>query len=267
VKTPIVSLMIHRRRHQRSLLVEDLLVSILTKIVMMNRANVNALNTAGPDLVLQSLEQSEDEDEDDLTPLEYARQQCLSRDHLSDTIAFSHLNALQEGLGDNALDDSHLPQLDLGPATQLGERLTLTREAARLLQDVNQDSTSNMVESLVLSSLDVQKTRSLHVELPLLKSDHGSDCKQFALWEGFEVKLQDIKLPLERIEESDGEGLSFPRRYTDLGSKMIEDIKIEKLGVSRDAVSFLQEAIKVCWTRNDEEMFWAKEQKYKRVCR
>jgi hypothetical protein len=232
----------------------------------MDYANADALNKAVRDSVLTP-EQSENEDEDDLTPLEYARQQCLSRDHLADTIAFDHLNALQSDLDDNILDDSHLTQLDFGPAPRVKERLSLSQEAAKLLQDISRDETNSMVESLVLSSLDVQRTKALHIELPLLRSDHNSDCKRFALWDGFEVKLHDIKLPLEKIEESDGEGLSFPRRYLDLGSKTIEDLKSEKLSVSRDAMSFLQDAIKARWTREDEEMFWAKEQKYRKVRR
>jgi hypothetical protein len=232
----------------------------------MNRANVDALTKAVPDSAPRP-EQSEDEDEDDLTPLQYARQQCLSRDHLADTIVFDHLRALQAALDDNVFDDSHLPQLDFGPAPHLKERLSLSQDAAKLLQDISRDETNSMIESLVLSGLDVQRARVLHVELPLLRSDHKSDCKRFALWEGFEVKLHDIKLPLELIEESDGEGLSFPSRYLDLGSKTLEDLKMEKLSVSRVAMSFLQDAIKVCWTREDEEVIWAREQRHKKVCR
>ncbi|EHK98458.1 hypothetical protein M7I_5759 [Glarea lozoyensis 74030] len=144
------------------------------------------------------MEQSEDEDEDedDLTPLEYARQQGLSRNYLTDT--------------------------------------------------------------------NVQRVRKLRIELPLLKSHLETDLRKFARRDGFEIDLKDIKLPLELVDESAGEGMTFPDRHHELGSKIIEDLKMEKLAVSREAISFLQRAIQSSWTREDEDELWRDLEKIER---
>lgn len=223
------------------------------------------MDGAFPDLIA-SVEQSEDEDEDEdnLTPLEYARQQGLSRNYLENTAAYDHIDALQAKVDAQSADDSHLPQLQFGPGPRLEERLTLTREAARLLQDVNKEDADYAFDSLLLSSLDVRKARSLRVELPLLRSHHEADLKCFAQRECFETKLKDIKLPLESVEETAGEGLTLPGRYLVLGSNLIEDVKAEKLAVSREAIALLQQVVQCPWSRSDEESLWVQQQRYER---
>jgi len=70
------------------------------------------------------------------------------------------------------------------------------------------------------------KTRGIikraKLELPLIKTDHEMDCKNFARRDDFEIKLCDIKLPLEMVDEENNEGLAWPSRFASLEQKSWE---------------------------------------------
>jgi len=218
-------------------------------------------NTSTP-LVNKSLES--DEEDDDLTPLEYARLHGLSRDHLSDSSAFTHIEALQADIWEDVLDD-FLPQFNFGAEPRLDERLTLSKEAARLLQAVAHQETRETIDALILPILGSSEVSDARVELPLLKTDHETDCKHFAQWDGFEIKLKDVKFPVEAVDDEKNEGIKFPSAYWHLGDKIMEELKKEKLEVSRNTMVFLKEALMNVWTKADDEALWQAEMKYKRV--
>ena len=205
-----------------------------------------------------------DEEDDDLTPLQYARLHGLSRNHLSDTFAFTHIEALQAGILEGITDDS-LPQFDLGVEPRLDERFTLSKEAARLLQAVAHQDTQGTIDALVLPMLGSSEVKITRVELPLLKTDHETDCKQFAQWDGFEIKLKDVKFPLEVVDDEKNEGVKFPSAYWHLGDGFMEELKKEKLEVSKNTMVFLKEALTNVWTKEDDEELCQAEMKYKRV--
>ncbi|TVY68758.1 Nucleoporin [Lachnellula suecica] len=204
-----------------------------------------------------------EEDENDLTPLEYARSHGLSRNYLAETLPFDHIKALQDGIREYVSDEL-LPQFDFGVEPRLDERFSLSKDAARFLQDVAHQDSQETIDALILPMLGSSDVKNARVELPLLKSDHESDCKRFARWDGFEIKLKDVRFPLEMVDEEENESIKFPTAYWKLGDGIMEELKKEKLGISKETLSYLQAALKNVWTREDDEALWQAEMNYKR---
>jgi hypothetical protein len=208
----------------------------------------------------------EDEIDDEPPPLQYARSNGLARDHLADQLVFSELVKLQTAVQHGLADDSELPQLYFGSELKVEERVTISREGAQLLSCIAHEDAAEAIDTLVFPML---KNRSIVrrniLELPLLKTDHETDCRNFARRDNFEIKLCDIKLPLEMVNEENNEGLVWPSRFSLVGTKVMEELKQEKMGVSRDILNYLQNALKNQWTEEDDENLWDSEQKYKRV--
>lgn len=217
-------------------------------------------------------EEQAEEEEDELTPFEYARYHGITRDHLSDSSAFDHIKALKEAIDSSPdgflTDHSHLPRLSLGPPPDLRDRFSTPREALTYLRDFQQEMHPDNIEAIMDPMLTSRKLRSLRVELPLLRSDHETDCANISrerLRQGFEIRLQDIKLPLEIVDEENGEGLSIPSKYLDVAHKIVQDIKKEKLSCSKETLSYLAKTLKEPWTQEDEDRVWAAEKKHHRV--
>jgi len=208
---------------------------------------------------------SQSSHEEDLTPLEYARVHGLSLDYLADSASFPHILKLQQEIHNCLTDDSHLHQFNFGTNFSTEERLEVSRDAASLLASLNQDETLEWIDSLVLPMLDVREIKKMRLELPLLSTDHESDCRAFARREGFEVKLEDVKLPMETVNDENNEGLMWPSRFLNLGAEIVEHLKHEKLEVSRDTLVYLQNILKNSWTEEDEKTVWDNKLKYKRV--
>lgn len=206
------------------------------------------------------------EEAEEPSPLEYARSNGLSRDYLAERLGFSDLEQLQHVVDAKQLDSSHLRQFNLGSEIRVEERLTISKDAALLLSSINREEASEDIDSLVVSMLD---TRTLgwppKLELSLLRSNHETDCREFASREGFEIKLQDVKLPLELVDDEKNEGLSWPSRFWDMGPETLQKLKAEKLAVSKDAFMFINDCLKDDWTEDDAKALWNDEQKYKKV--
>ncbi|KAH6676335.1 hypothetical protein B0J14DRAFT_536700 [Halenospora varia] len=219
-----------------------------------------------PDAPMQEDNREGTSDDEDLTPHEYALLNCLARDHLSDPTALEHIFALQKYLSndDASWDDVHLPQLELGSEYRVEERLTLTQDAARMLQMVARDTTQDEIDAIAFPMLSSKDVASMKIELPLLRTNHETDCRKFARREGFEIKVQDIKLPLEIVDEAKGEGLSIPPSYYQLSGKLMNNLKKEKIEVSKEGILFLQSIIKDNLSQKGYDELLMKELKYKR---
>lgn len=217
----------------------------------------------------EEVAEEEEEAEEELTPLEYARLHGITRNHLSDFSALDHIDALKGAIENSAFTDySHLPRLSLGPKPDLRDRFSAPREAIDYLQDFQNDMNPDGIEAIMDPMLTPRKSRSMRVELPLLRSDHETDCASFSrerLREGFEIKMQDIKLPLEIVDEENDEGLSIPSKYLDAAHKIVEDVKKERLTCSKETLSYLTKTLQFSWDQEDEDKLWAAEQTYHRV--
>lgn len=218
--------------------------------------------------IAHRIPEEEQIEDDEISPLEYARQNGLARNYLSDAMtSFRNINnIIMQHVESPIDDDPNLPIFSLGPEIRLEERMTLTQDAAKLLSAIARPESIESINLATSISLDVRRRKKLKLELPLLKSDHERDCKEFARRDTFEIKLQDIKLPLELIDEEKGEGLGWPRSLRAYGQEIIDQAKKEKIMVKRDTMTFIQNSVRIEWTTDDENGLWASEQKYKRVC-
>ena len=214
-----------------------------------------------PDITAQS--ESSDE-EPETSPLQYARENGLCCDHLQTPYHASNLNVFadyQNGL----LDDCHLQQFKLCAEINTDERLTASKEAALLIASVSREGTFEWVDDTVVQMITSSKHIVPRLELPLLKSDQETDCKTFARREGFEIKLQDIKLPLEMVDGENNGCIGFSPSLCNKGTEILEELKKERLEVSKDTLLYLQSILRSDWTDENEEKVWESTFTYQKV--
>jgi hypothetical protein len=208
----------------------------------------------------------EDEIDDETPPLQYARSNGLARDHLADQLVFSELSNLQTSVPHGLTDGGEICQFNFGEELKVEERVTISREGAQLLSSVAQQETAEGIDVILLPMVGARGIiKKARLELPLLRSDHEADCQNFARRDDFEIKLRDIKLPLEIVSDDKNEGLVWPGNFSSLGAERLEELKQEKINVSKDHLLYLQNALKHSWTEEDDKNLWIREQKYKRV--
>ncbi|KAG4432247.1 hypothetical protein IFR05_012280 [Cadophora sp. M221] len=210
--------------------------------------------------------QPQEEEEHEISALEFARRNGLSQNHLASYIGYRELETLLSRHADNADNvdaETNLPEFDFGPELKVEERLSCSKEAASILSRVKRDESSDEITGLVASLLkDNNSNRKKKLELPLLRTDVDNDCRKFASRQEFDIDLRDIKLPLEAVAE--GEGFDWTKQYENLGAEILQDLKAEKIGVTRHAMAFLQSCINIAWTEEEQNQLWAREQAYKR---
>lgn len=206
-----------------------------------------------------------DSEEPELSPVEYARAQDLCRDHLKHD-PFAYLDLLgRKNDEDGLTEDSHLPQFHLSADVNVDERLTLPQEAAKLLAYAKRGESDWIHDDVVLSLLPGKNSKSLRVELPLLLTDPELDMADFATKDGFDVKLHDVRFPLEIVDNESNGGVDFPRSYMALEAEAIKTIESERLEVTREALTCIQNALKDEFTEDDRARIWQYAHTYKRV--
>jgi hypothetical protein len=203
-------------------------------------------------------------EEEEISALEYAHQNGLACNHLAQPRPLSALASLAQSLEDGVEDDSHLPQFEfLDHSTD--ERLPISKGAAQLLAWVSKPEKVDSINSVVLSCQGKRGTRPRRLELPLLRSDHETDCKQFAKREGFEITLKGVRLPLEFVDADKDEGLVFPFKLWEKGASIVEELEKERIPVTKQGIMYLQHAVADKWDEIEEKEIWSSLRKYKKV--
>ena len=177
--------------------------------------------------------------------LEYAREQGICVDYTTDLSRLLDLRTALEYIDDR---DSH-DQFDddLTNAATAAEELTkqklgLNREGALFLK-----TTLVPHELLNHDPLDVvgsqQWIRDMKQELPVLQTDAELDMLSFGT--KVEPDFKDIqqRLPSEILDEEKDEGLGWPTKYLSYPVRYDATIRNERLAVTREAMSFLQDTL------------------------
>lgn len=225
---------------------------------------VNMEETTAP-----HMEEIIDEREESFSLLEYARHYGIAINHfdypsIDDELGTLRDNTLLDSLHDE--DDQHLTQFDIPVYDIPRERLQCGKGAAILLSKVNGDRlTSAELNTDLLSLLDVRKIRNLRVELPLLRSDHATDCREWAKKVDIPVLLEHHNLPEEILNDELDEGLGWPTSYLDLPQQFDKKTEEEKIVVDRSAMLGLADMLKDDWTQEDQTAVWEIACPYKRV--
>jgi hypothetical protein len=201
-----------------------------------------------------------DSDEDaELSPLEYARLNGLSRDHLEQPSSTDRGGAKMPAA--LLTDASCLTQFQFGTPNTTDTRLIVSKEAARLLASIVKDENgSDKFEIPALGRLAYTELKKLQTDLPLLKSHHETDCKQFRQRKDFEFRLRDVRLPLDPEREC-GPDPGPSLRQKDI----VERLKRQRLEVSKTTFVHLRDCIDNSWTEEDERGKWAILQNYRKV--
>jgi hypothetical protein len=213
---------------------------------------------------MSAASQSSEEGEE-ITAQEYARLNDLAYNHLAEHISGPYdTMPLPSWFANNPTMDSHLPHFEfLDHDTD--ERLSVSKEAAIMIAWVSNVDKVNAAESNILSVVGYKEAKNKKLELPLLESDHEKDYMDFAKRKGFELELKDVKLPLEVIDEEKKEGLGFPASLWKRGDELMEELRKEKLAVTKEAIICLQQSLKIDWDKVAEQEVWASVQTYRRV--
>ncbi|KAF2492104.1 hypothetical protein BU16DRAFT_467223 [Lophium mytilinum] len=198
---------------------------------------------------------------EDLSALEYARQSELTIPYATELTLAGHATPVSDHEIESDLQDPiGISLADLASDFIFKERLTLSKDVAILLKLTC--TQPELPEYQVTTVEDRRRVAHLKQELPLLRSDNEADLRNFG-----SVAVPDfgtLKLPLERIDEDNDEGLTWPARYRSLPfSKHLEAEK-EKLQVSKEDVLFLQSAMKDSYTPRDLDAMKAAADQYRR---
>ena len=204
-------------------------------------------------------------DEPDITPVEYARLNGLSRNHLTDLSSSTILGPIQESVNTGIINDSRLEQLRFPEDCHIYERLTVSKDGAQLLAWAMHLESRDFIEDIMPSMQSRSKFKVMRVDLPLLRSDHETDIREFARREAFEPKLKDVRLPLENLNIARNEGLEFSHYFWKLGKGIVEDIKKERIIVTRQSLEYIQRSIRPDWTDIDEKELWKGMRTYAKV--
>lgn len=202
-----------------------------------------------------------DSEEDiELTPLEYARFHHLAIDPNTCSLSLSHLQVLQDQNLKSLTNDRHLTAIDLRTYVDTIEHLEIDEGGDILLEEVLAGHPIKL-ESTVLYLIDQKNPKKFRVELPLLKTDHDVDVRDFATWE-----QPDGSLPHEPLENGTDQCLEWPNGFELLIAKVFDDLKNEKLAASKDVLFYLHTSVLDRLTEKDEMLVWDSVSSYKCVC-
>ena len=136
------------------------------------------------------------------------------------------------------------------------ERLALNKEEALLMKTVLTMREPPRDDSLIA---DARQTRDLKQELPVLQTDAELDLLHFGT--RVEPDFHDLRmrLPSEDLDDENDEGFDWPAKYAAFHKQCDAKVKSEKLAMTRDALAFLQNAVKDDYSAQDEDDIVAEE--------
>lgn len=104
---------------------------------------------------------------------------------------------------------------------------------------------------------ETSRWKSLKLEAPALRSDHGTDCRRLARQVKAFMKepLPDHRLPLHPVDVDIGEGLEFPKSMAQRDREQMKIAEGENLGVTKDTLVYLTQSLKSVLTEADQREF------------
>ncbi|KAH9881973.1 hypothetical protein J1614_001144 [Plenodomus biglobosus] len=191
--------------------------------------------------------------------LVYARYYGLCVDYASDDSNFRDFIAPSDDELDR--DIWHLSKpISADKITELTkERLAVNRDAALLLKAVH---LLQAAPAAGPSTIDRRKWMlSLRQEVPVLSTDHELDVLRFG--KVTTPDLGNLRIPSEVTDQEKDEGFEWPSRYFAYPAQCEEQVRGEKLGVTKEALQFLQDTICGNERSEDSEELIAAEQYHK----
>ncbi|CAI6275757.1 unnamed protein product [Periconia digitata] len=181
-----------------------------------------------------------DTEEHEPTVLEYARFYGLCRDYLLDKPDLgSIISPLDKVLEQDLRDPPQAPILTNSATELIKERLNINTEAASILRSVGS-----------IKCLDDQEKEDIYrrhrvcdlkQEVPVLKTDHELDMLRFG--NTATPDLTKLRIPLKPLDEENDKDLGWLDKYTTSPLECDQQVKAEKLTISKAHMSYLQGVI------------------------
>ena len=194
------------------------------------------------------------EEEEEPSVIEYAREQGICVDYTTDLprlvdLQLSRKHTIDRDLRDPFGDD--LTNAATAAIELTKQRLTITKDVALLLKSVL--TLREPLTDDLLATEGLQRIRDLKQELPVLQTDAELDLLNFGTRVEPDFKDLRTRLPSEDLNEENDEGFGWPAKYFAYPAQIDAKLKSEKLGVTRDDLTFLQSAVKDDFLPDDEE--------------
>ncbi|KAH8728755.1 hypothetical protein GQ44DRAFT_724202 [Phaeosphaeriaceae sp. PMI808] len=189
------------------------------------------------------------EDEEEPATLDYARHHALCIPYDSENLIAGHLSTLPNVELNQNLWTSSNASITNSVNALVKERLAVSKDAALLLKEVYmlQEAPSDEV-----STADQWRwSLGLKQELPVLQTDNELDLLIFG--SAAVPDLRNSKIPFEVVRDESDEGFAWPAKYLAYPAKCDEQVKTEKLAVSRDVLVYLQEVVRDTYILGDSE--------------
>lgn len=199
-------------------------------------------------------------EEDELSPLEYARHHGLCKAYESEKLDLANVHSLADDTFDQdlwGLSDESVTNALRGLTK---ERLAVNKDAVLLLKAIHElrDGPQNLLTA------DGRKGKlGLKLELPLLRTDDELDLLSFG--NATVPDLRNLNIPSEILRDEKDEGFEWPAKYFAYPTQCDELVKGEKLAVSREVLVHLQDALRDPYNPEDYEMIMVQSYGYKPV--
>lgn len=187
--------------------------------------------------------------DEDFDAVDYARSHGLCVDYTSDEIGIDNIGVPSDDTFRQDLNCPSNETISNDISILLKERLTVSKDAAFLLGDV-----LSVPDAPIFDLSTVQRpkrTTDLKQELPILHTDDEVDLLEFGSADLLDLK--DLRIPSEVTNEDNDEGLSWPAKYFTYPTMIEKEMKSERLVVPKEALIYLQNAIRDDFTTKDAE--------------
>lgn len=189
-----------------------------------------------------------------VTADEYARLNGLSLDGLWLNLRqlIEHDQALSSGLtaiaAGQLIETTQLQECYFRAIIPTSEKLYMPATSLQMLRQVSGRLGTDEVAALVSRQClaETLTSKSLKLSIPALRSDHSSDCRSLArrIKSFMQVSLPDHCLPLHPVDNTQGDGIDFPRGSVNDEKRKMGTIEAEGLEVTRETFAYLMQCLK-----------------------
>ncbi|CAO2654838.1 Nn.00g115710.m01.CDS01 [Neocucurbitaria sp. VM-36] len=197
--------------------------------------------------------------EDEPSVIEYARSNGICVDYTTETPQIGDISVPSYVYYDQDLKDPSDGFFTNAISGLIKERLTINKDAALLLKAVH--SWQEPLATDQLAKDERRRKLNLKQELPILRSDYELDLLTYG--SAIVPNLRDLRIPSEVTNEENDEGFEWPAKYFAYPAQCEEKVRAEKMAVSREALVYLQDAIRNEYTARDAEVAEAESATYK----
>lgn len=192
---------------------------------------------------------AEIEEEETFDALKYARSYGLCSDYTSEEFDVGDISVPSNQAFFQDLQHPSKESISILLAKLLKEKLMVNKDAALLLRDVLTIPVAPVFDSSAIRK--PLRTKDLIQEPPILFTDEELDLLEFGNADMPDFK--DLRMPTELTDDENDEGFKWPSKYLEYPAKFEKQVKSERLVMPKEALIYLQDAIRDDFTAKDAE--------------